>query len=305
MNPSNEIFQDQTVTLSYTDPTTGNDANAVQDVAGNDAASFTNKMVANNSTQIPPTPAAPTSLTATANGRTQIDLSWTTPASSVVAGYKIEVSPDGSTNWTDLETNTNNTDTSYNHTGLSASTTQHYRVSAINAAGAGDASNTDSATTNATTAPGAPLNLSATPGDSEVTLTWETPSSDGGASITRYEYQMDSSGSWTSTGMNLSETITNLNNGQQYIFEVRAVNSPGEGAVATATATPAATVQGSVAPPGGTNTITDAPQYPEGYGRQCTGDADMERTVPSQRQRHHRHCHHRLCIPLQAKRQSL
>ncbi len=274
VNPSNNIFQGQTVTLSYTDPTTGNDVNAIQDVAGNDAASFINKTVTNNSTQAPPAPAAPTSLTATANGRTQIDLSWTTPASSVVTGYKIEVSSDGGTNWTDLETNTSNTNTTYNHTGLSASTTQHYRVSAINAAGAGDASNIDSATTDAITAPSAPRNLSTTVGDGEVTLTWETPSSDGGAPITRYEYQKDGSGSWTSTDMNLSETITNLNNGQQYSFEVRAVNSGGESAVATATATPAATVQGPVAPPGGTNSITDAPQYL----RATTGNSEVTLT---------------------------
>lgn len=39
------------VTLSYADPTTGNDINALQDEAGNDLASFTNFSVTNNSTQ--------------------------------------------------------------------------------------------------------------------------------------------------------------------------------------------------------------------------------------------------------------
>lgn len=39
------------VTLSYTDPTTGNDLNAIQDEAGNDLASFTNRSVSNLSTK--------------------------------------------------------------------------------------------------------------------------------------------------------------------------------------------------------------------------------------------------------------
>ena len=47
----------QTVTLGYTDPTGGDDTNAVQDTAGNDAASFSGFSVTNNSTAadtIPP-----------------------------------------------------------------------------------------------------------------------------------------------------------------------------------------------------------------------------------------------------------
>ena len=49
-------------------------------------------------------PGAPTGLTATANGPSRIDLAWTAPAStggSAITGYKIEVSPDGSS-WSDL-----------------------------------------------------------------------------------------------------------------------------------------------------------------------------------------------------------
>ncbi|MCW5223692.1 hypothetical protein D5040_21885, partial [Verminephrobacter aporrectodeae subsp. tuberculatae] len=37
---STAVTHDQTVTVAYADPTTGNDANAIQDAAGNDAASF-------------------------------------------------------------------------------------------------------------------------------------------------------------------------------------------------------------------------------------------------------------------------
>ena len=40
----------QDVTVTYTDPTTGNDDRAIQDPAGNDAATLTDQMVTNAST---------------------------------------------------------------------------------------------------------------------------------------------------------------------------------------------------------------------------------------------------------------
>jgi hypothetical protein len=45
------VFAGQTVLLSYADPTGSNDANAIQDLAGNDAASLTSQVVTNSSTQ--------------------------------------------------------------------------------------------------------------------------------------------------------------------------------------------------------------------------------------------------------------
>ena len=95
-------------------------------------------------------PSAPTGLTATAKGQSQIDLAWTVPAStggSAITGYKIEVSPDGSSNWSNLVANTESTATTYTHTGLNAATTRHYRVSAINAVGTSAASDSAEATT--------------------------------------------------------------------------------------------------------------------------------------------------------------
>ncbi|MCW8209348.1 hypothetical protein D8B24_20595, partial [Verminephrobacter aporrectodeae subsp. tuberculatae] len=52
------VTHDQTVTVAYADPTTGNDANAIQDAAGNDAASFAATAVTNN-TPAPADTAAP------------------------------------------------------------------------------------------------------------------------------------------------------------------------------------------------------------------------------------------------------
>ncbi len=95
-------------------------------------------------------PGEPTDLTATANGTTRIDLSWTAPADdggSAITGYRIEVSTDAGSNWSDLVADTANTDTTYSHTGLSDGDTRHYQVSAINAVGTSDASNVANATT--------------------------------------------------------------------------------------------------------------------------------------------------------------
>ena len=150
-----QIYQGQTVTVTYTDPTAGNDEDAIQDEAGNDAASFTTgedgvPAVTNNSTVAPVAPGAPTGLTATASGGTQIDLAWTAPADNggrVITGYQIEYSDDGGTSWSVLVADTQSTDTIYSDTTLSGGDTRHYRVSAINSIDTGAASTVANATT--------------------------------------------------------------------------------------------------------------------------------------------------------------
>ncbi|MCW8177653.1 SwmB domain-containing protein, partial [Verminephrobacter aporrectodeae] len=52
------VTSGQSVTVAYADPTTGNDANAIQDAAGNDAASFAATAVTNN-TPVPADTTAP------------------------------------------------------------------------------------------------------------------------------------------------------------------------------------------------------------------------------------------------------
>ena len=92
-------------------------------------------------------PGAPTGLLATASGPTRIDLSWSAPANNGgagITGYRIEVSTDGSA-WSDLVANS--TGTTYSHTGLTAGSTRHYRVSAINSVGLGPVSNIATGTT--------------------------------------------------------------------------------------------------------------------------------------------------------------
>jgi alpha-tubulin suppressor-like RCC1 family protein len=92
--------------------------------------------------------------------------------------------------------------------------------------------------------PSPPGNLSATPGNTQVTLTWSVPSSDGGSAITDYivQYSTDNS-TWTTfddgVSTSTSATVTGLTNGQQYYFRVAAVNSVGQGPyTSSVTATP-------------------------------------------------------------------
>ena len=77
--------------------------------------------------------------------------------------------------------------------------------------------------------PGAPASLTATGGDEEVVLVWSAPADDGGAPVTGYEYRIDGRNPWISIGStNITHTVTGLDNGTAYVFEVRAVNRIGK-----------------------------------------------------------------------------
>ena len=94
-------------------------------------------------------PDPPTNLVAIATTSTLIDLTWDAPENTggaPLTSYRIEVSEDGAASWTDLESATGTDLTAYQHTGLHPGLTRHYRVSAINVAGAGLPSNVASAT---------------------------------------------------------------------------------------------------------------------------------------------------------------
>ena len=93
-----------------------------------------------------------------------------------------------------------------------------------------------------TSAPGVPGNLTAVGGDGQVVLTWDAPASDGGAAITDYEYRINGRNPWISIGStDTTHTVTGLDNGTAYTFEVRAVNRVGKGRVPNqAEATPEA-----------------------------------------------------------------
>lgn len=96
------------------------------------------------------------------------------------------------------------------------------------------------------TVPGVPRGLSGTPGNERVTLRWSPPSSDGGATIRRYEYRHavatdEFPDNWTTApggGNARSVTVTGLDNGTTYKFQVRARNDIGPGGAAETRGTP-------------------------------------------------------------------
>jgi hypothetical protein len=116
--------------------------------------------------------------------------------------------------------------------GLTNGTSYSIKLRAVNSVGDG----ADSAAISSTPAAiaDAPTDLVATPGDSQVSVAFTAPSSDGGAAITDYEYQLED-GTWVSASTSTSPVvITGLTNGTSYSIKLRAVNSAGDGAASDA-----------------------------------------------------------------------
>ena len=173
-------------------------------------------------------PDVPHSLDATP-GNGQVRLSWVLPSGGAALTH-YEYEQDGSGTWI----STGGTATDYTVTGLTNGQPYTFRVRAVNSAGASAASAASPSVTPATE-PDAPTGLGATVSDRRVDLIWTAPASNGGQSITDYEYEQGGSGTWISTGSTAtSTTVRNLTNGQPYRFRVRAVNSAGAGAASAA-----------------------------------------------------------------------
>ncbi len=84
--------------------------------------------------------------------------------------------------------------------------------------------------------PSAPTNLSYSPSNGQVVLSF-TPAYDGGSAITNYEYSLDNGNTWTALNpVDVSSpiTLTGLSNGVTYPLRIRAVNSAGSGAASAA-----------------------------------------------------------------------
>jgi len=132
-------------------------------------------------------------------------------------------------------------------------TTYQVMVRAVNSAGGGVASAVMAGVP--FTVAGAPTINSVTGSDERLTVAFTAPSSDGGATITNYEYSTDSGSTWkafspgtTSTPLVLtvrSETTDALVNGTSYEVLVRAVNSAGGGVASAVMAGKPFTVAGA------------------------------------------------------------
>jgi putative cell wall-binding protein len=159
----------------------------------------------------------------------------------------------------------------YPPTGTYAGSTSTTHSLTVSSSGGGGGGGGPSATV-----PGAPTLKTATPGTSLVHLVWTAPSSNGGATITKYEvcYSTTSAGvaacsSHKTVGNVTSTTVTGLTNGKKYFFAVKAHNSQGFGPLSnikTATA--------NLPPPA-------APTRVAGTTADATAAAEFERAYPS------------------------
>ncbi len=208
-------------------------------------------------------PSSPTSLLATpeaslavAQSTTYVDLSWATPldnGGSALTGYAVQLSTDGGTTWA-TPTFTTPTSTSAHVTGLPVSTTVQLRVRAVTSATRGSDAGYRWAVTTVTTAtppapspppppavPNAVTSLSATPGDTVVSLTWNASVATG-AAVTGYSVRYSANGgtSWSAavTTSSTSMTVSGLTNAALHTFAVSPTSSSGNGTAGTITATP-------------------------------------------------------------------
>ena len=182
-------------------------------------------------------PAAPTGLSATA-GDGQVTLSWTNPGDNTIRKY--QYSTDGGGTFNHMN-GSSYTTTTHIVTGLSNGTAYTLALRAVNAIGEGPAS-----AANARPLWGAPANLSATPGDRQVTLTWTDPDD---STITKYQVSTDGGVTFTDIGGSGAATTTTvthlsgapatrLSNGTTYTLVLRAANASAHGAAAIVTARP-------------------------------------------------------------------
>ncbi len=173
-------------------------------------------------------PDAPTAVGAVA-GDGQATVSWTAPLSNggtAITGYTVTSSPGGFTA-------TTTGPTSAVVTGLTDGTPYTFTVTATNAIGTGAASAPSSPVTPATV-PGAPIGVSAAPGNGQATVSWTAPVSNGGSAITGYTVTSSPGGLTATTAGTTSAVVIGLTNNTPYTFTVTATNAIGTGPASAA-----------------------------------------------------------------------
>jgi uncharacterized protein (TIGR02145 family) len=177
---------------------------------------------ASNSVTPSAVPGAPTIGTAT-SGNLQATVTFTAPGSnggSAILSYTVTSSPGGITG--------TGTASPIAITGLANGTAYTFTVVATNANGNSlPSSASNSVTPSApSTVPGAPTIGTATSGNTQATVTFTAPGSNGGSAILSYTVT-SSPGGITGTGSSSPIIVTGLTNGTSYTFTVVATNING------------------------------------------------------------------------------
>ena len=159
----------------------------------------------------------------------EVTLSWTQTTDASVTGYEYRsrTGADFGDSWVVISGSDALT-VSHRVTGLTNGIAYAFELRAVNSAGVGAPSVPVRAVPLAV--PSAPGGVVAEAGVASVTLRW-TRTTD--ASVTGYEYRLDS-GSWEAfPSGSLHYRVTDLTNGQEYTFELRALNAEGAGTAST------------------------------------------------------------------------
>jgi len=189
-----------------------------------------------------PVPSVPTGLSVTSSGANTVSLSWT--ASTGATTYNVKRATTSGGTYTTVGTTTDPTVT-YTDT-VTGGSTYYYEVSAVNLGGESANSSYVSAAPTLGV-PYAPTGLAATPGDSQVALTWTAPAVGSPTSYNVYRSTTSGSGYAVITTSGAQTTTSYIDstaiNGTTYYYVVSAVNATGEGANSSqVSATPAAFV---------------------------------------------------------------
>jgi fibronectin type 3 domain-containing protein len=177
---------------------------------------------------------APRTLSASSVTSNSLTLSWLLPTSNGgadITDYKVEFSSNNGVSWNEISHEASNS-LGFNVTGLANNRSYQFRVSAINEIGAGPASDTVTATTPATV-PSAPRNISSSSVlANSATISWVSPSDNGGLNITDYKVETSRDGTnWTAitraASANTNINLTGLAPATNYLARVSALNSEG------------------------------------------------------------------------------
>jgi hypothetical protein len=203
-----------------------------------------------------PTPNLPgtPSLTATLNGTTGIDLSWTTPSDGggTISGYQIQRSTTSSTSGFSFVQNTSGNSISFS--GFTSGVTYWHRVAAINEAGLGSFSTAQSVFI--PTVPAAPSLSSGLVGINSINLSWSL-GSNGGSAITtqQIERSVGFAGYTFLTNVAVGTTTyldSGLSAGTLYLYRMRVFNAVGASSYSNSTSQSTPTIPGAPSSVSGT-----------------------------------------------------
>ncbi|NBS84285.1 MAG: fibronectin type III domain-containing protein [Verrucomicrobia bacterium] len=171
-------------------------------------------------------PDAPVLYNAEINNRS-IDISFSTPLDNGNAIVRYECSVDNMITYRDIGLPLNN---QYNIPNLENGTVYSVSVRAVNYGGNSNASNTKYVIP--ATIPDPPV-VYTLPGDRNIDISFDTPLSNGGNAITRYEYSLNNGNTYIPVGFprNNMFNVYNLVNGNTYGVCMRAVNYRGNSLV--------------------------------------------------------------------------